>query len=193
LKEIPFFHSAYITIQSALDEKKLVDDCIGLCRAAGAEKIYVKGLEETGDKRIDIIRLTCDVAQYEGQDAMLFPVQQKTMPLWREIYNRKMKNVTGAAYMDKEMANELLAEGKGYFIHKNGELLGIGAAGGNCISAVASLQKGAGRDIIKALFDVLSEDVAIIEVASDNLKAIELYKSIGFVATGVITSWCEII
>jgi len=194
LKEIPFFQTAYITIQSTLEERKLLDDCVGLCKAAGAERIYATCLKkaEYGDP-INIIRMARDLSSQEETDAMLFPVQQETLPLWREIYNQKMRSVTGAAYMNDAMARQLLAEKSGYFVHRNRELIGIGTACDDKITVVASVQKGAGKDVVNALLSALTNDRAIIEVAADNLKAIELYSSLGFVATGIVTSWYKII
>lgn len=192
LKEIPYFCTAYITVQDALDEKKLLDECADFCRAAGAEKIYATGLADACYNRIDVIKMMRDVSEQKDSAVMLFPVQEETIDKWRDIYNKKMRNVTGAAYQSDAMAKEILAEGKGYFVHKKGELIGIGTACGDTVSAVASVKKGAGRDVILALFGGLSEDTAVIEVASDNIKAVALYESLGFVATGIVRSWYKI-
>lgn len=194
LKEIPFFQTAYITIQSALDEMKLLQDCVGLCRAAGAQKIYASGLKGSEYiEPVEIIKMIRDSYLQEEINAMLFPVQEETLPQWRDIYNKKMRNVTGAAYMDDTMAQEIIMAKNGYFVHRKGDLIGIGTACDGTISVVASVQKGAGKDIVYALLSVLSEDTAAVEVASDNAKAIDLYLSLGFIATGVVNTWYKII
>jgi len=194
LKEIPFFQAAYITIQSALDEDKLLQDCVRLCKAVGAERIYVTGcLKSDHYDSVDIVTMSLNLCEQTETDAMLFPVQKETMSQWREIYNNKMHNVTGAAYMNEAMAEELLTERKGYFVHRNGELLGIGTACDDRISVVAAVQKGTGRDVVVALLTALSNDKAVIEVASDNVKAMALYSSLGFVPSGVVRSWYKII
>ena len=194
LKEIPYFQTAYITVQSALDEEKLLLDCFGLCRAAGAERIYANGLNAPDTKTgVDIIRLTRNTLDYEAPGAMLFPVQEETLPQWREIYNKKMRNVTGAAYMNEEMAREMLADRSGYFVHSNGELLGIGRVCNDTISVVAAVKKGAGQVVVNTLLSAVSSDLVVIEVASDNTKAISLYSSLGFMATGIVNTWNKII
>ena len=194
LKEIPHFQTAYITIQSPLNEEKLLQDCLCLCRAAGAENVFSNGLKVTDSyDSVDIIKMTRNVTEIEAPDAMLFPVQEETLPQWREIYNKKMRNVTGAAYMNDEVARKMLADKSGYFVHRNGELLGIGTVCGNTISVVASVQKGAGQAVVKALLSAVSEDTAVIEVASDNIKALSLYSSLGFMATGIVNTWYKII
>lgn len=194
LKEIPHFQTAYITIQSPLNEEKLLQDCLCLCRAAGAEYVFANSLKATGSYgSVEIIKMMRNVIEIEAPDAMLFPVQEETLPQWREIYNKKMRNVTGAAYMNDEVARKMLADKSGYFVHRNGELLGIGTVCGNTISVVASVQKGAGQAVVKALLSAVSEDTAVIEVASDNIKAISLYSSLGFMATGIVNTWYKII
>ena len=195
LKEIPFFQTAYITVQSAVDEEKLLQECIGLCRAAGADRIYATGLSQAvkHSGQIDVIRMSRSADIQIENDAMLFPIQEETLQLWRDIYNKKMRSVTGAAYMNNAMAKEILAGRSAYFIHRNGELIGIGSATGNEISVVASIQQGAGKAVVQALLGALSAETAFIEVASDNTKAMGLYTSLEFVATGVVRSWYKII
>ncbi len=194
LKEIPFFRAAYITMQSALDERKLLEDCVGLCKAAGAERIYATGLSSTEyGESVNILKMTCDLRDQQEASVQLFPVQEKTLSQWRELYNQKMYNVTGAAYMSDPAAHQMLTERNGYFVHKNGELIGIGAACGDTISVVASLKKGAGKDVVQALMSVLSEDRAVIEAASDNTKAITLYTSLNFIPACIVNTWYKII
>ena len=192
LKEIPYFHAAYITVQSALDEGKLLDECVDFCRTAGAERVYATGLTSAPCHRIDVIKMMRDINVQEESAAMLFPVQDETIDKWRDIYNKKMCNVTGAAYMTDIMAKGILADRKAYFVHTEGELIGIGTACGDTISAVASIKRGAGKDVVTALFGGLAENTAVIEVASDNAKAVALYESLGFVSTGIARTWYKI-
>lgn len=193
LKEIPFFQTAYITIQSALDEEKLLQDCISLCKAAGADRVFATGIEDTQRySAVNIVKMTRDVTDLEPTDAMLFPLQENTISQWREIYNQKMRYVTGAAYMNDVLAKEILVDKKGYFIHKNGELMGIGTACGDTISVVASVKKGAGKEILMALLSALPADRAVVEVASDNQKATDLYSALGFTAVAIVNTWYKI-
>ena len=191
LKEIPYFKTAYITIQSASNENNFLQECIEFCRAVGADKIYATGCASAGEP-INVIKMTRDVGALDNANAMLFPVQEETMPRWRELYNLKMRNITGAVYLTEAMAGQILSERKAYFVHKNGELIGIGTSLGDEISAVASVQKGAGKDVVCALLGALSEERVVIEVASDNVKAMMLYASLDFVPSGIVRSWYKI-
>ena len=48
LREIPYRQEAYICIQSSCQPGQLLAECIGFCRACGAEKIYARNHEILG-------------------------------------------------------------------------------------------------------------------------------------------------
>jgi hypothetical protein len=60
---------------------------------------------------------------------------------------------------------------------------------GNEIRFVASLFPGAGAEIVCALAHGISDDVIVLEVASQNQKAVSLYESLGFVKSKEISLW----
>ncbi len=194
LKEIPYTAAAYVKILSSQAPKELLDECVSFCRIAGAESVYATGdaFLEAFELHTSIIEMRCSVEGAEDTDAAVFPVQEKTLELWREHYNRKMKTVPGASWMTKQDGEALLKTGGGYFIHRDGVLLGIGSVSGERIEALASLQKGAGRDIVLALFHAVTAETAVLEVATANEKAVRLYESLGFVPAKEICRWYKI-
>ena len=125
-------------------------------------------------------------------EACLFPLQRQTLPQWLSAYNDRMCAVANAATMTKADGEKLLEEGSGYFIHKDGVLIGIGKAAGGRIEAVASLIPGGGKDVVLSLCGALSEPMAEVEVASENLAAVRLYEKLGFVKTQVISQWYRV-
>lgn len=94
--------------------------------------------------------------------------------------------------MTLDKAKELLQDGDGYFVHRNGELFGIGKASGDTLHWVASLKTGAGQDVVRALCHALSADTVYLEVSSENHKAMKLYDKLGFVPVSVISEWYQI-
>ena len=136
--------------------------------------------------------MTCLKDVIPETDAALFPVTEQTLPRWLELYRKKMRNVPNAAYMTDADGKEMLKRGDGYFIHKNGTLMGIGIAAGETIDLVASVQQGAGRDIVCALNHALFCERIILDVASTNEKAINLYESLGFIKSAELSKWYKI-
>lgn len=191
LKEIPYQETAYITIRDSLEPEKLLEECVGFCRACGAEKIYATGhlILESRTLLTAMWEMRRDVAGISDTDAALWPVQEQTLSHWREIYNQKVKNIPNGAWMTETDGKAMLQKGDGYFIHRGGELLGIGRASGEMIDWVASVKPGAGRDAVCALAHALTGDVAVLTVASENKKAVRLYESLGFLKSKEISRW----
>ena len=194
LQEIPYTSKAYIRIQSSCAPEMLLNECVDFCVALGAEKIYATGNEALTDYPLHatILQMQRPKEGLPQTDACLFPVQEGTLTQWRDIYNDRMKNISNSVYMTLSEAKKLLQQGKAYFVHKNETLLGIGVASGDRIDAVISLIPGAGEAVLLALTNALFSEEILLEVASDNIRAIRLYERLGFVKTKEISQWFKI-
>lgn len=195
LREIPYRGRAHIKIQSSLEPDKLLEECIGFCRACGAEWIDAAG-HEFLKKYPRLATLLILQREREGlpqTDACLFPVTEATVQQWLDIYNQRMENVPNAAYMDRADGKALLEAGDGYFIHRNGQLLGIGKAAGDFIDTVISVIPGSGETVVLALASLLTGDTARLMVADTNLPAIRLYERMGFLKVKEASSWYRVL
>lgn len=191
LKEIPYRQEAYIRIHSSAAPKELLDECVSFCRIAGAQKIYATGHEylQKFPLHTKVLRMMRSMDALPETDAMTMPITTETLEQWRQIYNDAMKPIDNASYMDARQAQKLLQEGNGYYVHRNGELLGIGIASNGTIHAVVSVKPGSGQDVLLALTHALFGETVTLEVASTNTRAIRLYERLGFVATAELASW----
>ena len=194
LKEIPYSGIAYVTIHDSSFPTEFLDECVQFCRAVGAEKICAGGHEILKNYPLYTVvyQMSASWDVIPETDACLFPVTEETLHRWCEIYNMKMKNVDTASYMSDNAGRELLKRGDGYFVHKDGTLLGIGIASDDRIACVASVVPGGGREVVSALKNALICDRVLLEVASTNQKAINLYESIGFIKTAEVSRWYKI-
>jgi hypothetical protein len=120
-------------------------------------------------------------------------VTEQTLHQWLDIYNARMENIPNAAYMDSRDGRELLKTGDGYFIHRDGKLLGIGKAKDNFIDTVISVVPGAGEAVVQALCSALTGDVVQLWVASVNARAIRLYERMGFVKVRELSRWYRVL
>lgn len=195
LKEIPYRGRAHIKIQSSLDPDKLLEECIGFCRACGAEWIDAAGHAYL-EKYPLITSLSLMIRPLEGlpqTDACLFPMTEATMQQWLDIYNERMADVPNAAFMDSKDGKELLQKGNAYFVHKDGNLLGIGVAAGDFIDTVISVQRGAGQTVVLALASILTEDTVRLMVADANTRAVRLYERLGFIKVKELSRWHRVL
>ena len=194
LREIPYRGAAYVTLQDSLNPKELLAECVDFCKMAGAENIYATGHDflDQYPAYTQIVKMQRPKAGLPDSDAALFPVTEKTIEDWRSLYNEKMKAVPGASSMTREDGKQLLAKGGGYFVHKDGELLGIGIAREDKIDAVASAKPGAGETVLLTLCSALFSETIVLEVASENRRAIRLYERLGFLKTELLRTWYDV-
>jgi len=195
LESIPMRREAYILLQSTSAPQKLLEECRAFCVACGAEKIFASAQEGLEDYPLfaSILQMNARRLSIGDTDAAVFPVQQETAEQWRQIYNEKMAKVFKAAWISESAMSRLLQEGNAYFIHRNGQLLGIGVASEGEIRAVASVIPGSGADVVRALCHTFFEEEIKVEVASTNTKAIRLYEKLGFISVKELSRWHKIL
>ena len=194
LREIPYRNRAYIKMLSTSEPDKLLEECVAFCRACGAEWISAAGdpYMEKYPLITEMWLMTCDRGSIGETDACLFPMTEKTVDCWLQLYNRRMADVPNAAYLDSRDGKEFLKRGDCYFVHRNGKLFGIGKAAGDSIDVVIAAEPGMGETVVQALCSVMTEDVVHVVVASDNSRAVRLYQRMGFIAVRQTDKWYRV-
>ena len=194
LREIPYRGVAYITLQDTQSPKVLLAECVDFCKMAGGEKIYATGHQMLEEYPVytTVVKMQCPRESLAESDAALFPVTEKTLEQWRSLYNERMKNVPGVSTMTRMDAGELLKKGGGYFVHMDGELLGIGIVRKDKIETSASLKPGAGERVLLSLCSALFSENVVLEVASNNEPAVRLYERLGFLKTELLCTWFDV-
>ena len=195
LREIPYRKRAHIKIQSSLEPDRLLQECVSFCRMCGAEWIDAAGYEYL-DQYPLITALYAMQRPREGlaaANACVFPVMPENVQTWLDIYNERMADVPNAAYMDSADGRELLAAGDGYFIHRDGKLVGIGKAAGDFIDTVIAVQPGMGETVVLALAELLTGETVRLTVAEANEKAVRLYERMGFLKVKELSRWYRVL
>ena len=194
LKEIPYLGRAFVKIHDVSDLKDFLDECIRFARIAGAEEISASGHADLTKYPFHtaIIRMRVFREGLPDTDAALFPVTEQTCEEFRLIYNKRMGSVPNASFMTQKDAADMLEQKEGYFIHRGETLLGIGMVSGSTIRALASCLPGVGEDVVLALNHALTGDMAELEVASQNQRAVSLYRRLGFVPVEEVSRWYKI-
>ena len=194
LKEIPYKGIAYIILREVWDAEKLLNECVSFCRMCGAEVICAAGHEslERYPLYTTVLEMRGEAAVDTGMLKSLFPVTEATVKRWREIYNEKMAPIDNAATMTVFDEKRIVQSGGAYFVHENGELLGIGWLDDTELLAVAATKPGAGMMVMNSLMSLVEGAQMRLEVACTNEKAIHLYEKLGFLKTKEISRWYRI-
>ena len=194
LKEIPYKGIAYILLREVWDGEKLLKECMSFCRMCGAEIICATGHEslEAYPLHTAVYEMRGEANVDRGELKSLFPVTETTVSRWRSIYNEKMRPIDNAATLTAFDEKRILESGGAYFVHEDGELLGIGWLDDTKLLAVAAVQPGTGRIVTNTLMSLVEGAQLYLEVASTNERAIGLYEKMGFIKTGEISRWHRI-
>lgn len=195
LREIPYRGRAHIKIQSSQEPDKLLEECVAFCRMCGADWIDAAGHEYLSRYPLNatLYRMQRSREGMPQTDACLFPVTPENVQQWLDIYNERMAHVPNAAYMDSADGRELLKSGDGYFVHRDGQLLGIGKAAVDFLDTVIAVQPGMGETVVLALTELLTEDIVRLMVAGENTRAVRLYERMGFVKVKELSRWYRVL
>ena len=196
LKEIPYRQQAYIRVLGVQTGclPELIAECVAFCRMVGADMVCAAGhddlerwpvyttvLEMRGDARVDWEKVE-----------NLFPVTEQTVSRWREIYNERMRGVDNAATLESRDEKGIMESGGAYFVHRQGELLGIGWLENGKLLAVAATVSRAGERVLHTLMSLQEGSRICLEVASTNERAIRLYERLGFIQIREVNRWYRV-
>lgn len=195
LKEIPYRSEAYIHIRSVQkgNEQEHLRECASFCRMAGADRIFASGEGlESYPVHASVLQMRGNVLCDPQKTANLFPVTEATVSRWRELHNGAMTRVDIAGTLEKRDEERILKSGGAYFVHEEGQTLGIGWVEDGMLLAIAAIKSGAGARVMHTLMSLMQEETMTLEVASTNLRAIRFYEKLGFLVTGERITWHDV-
>jgi hypothetical protein len=196
LREIPYRQEAYIHIQDVQPECfcEHLKECAAFCRMAGAERIFARGHD-----RLDTFPVHTAIYEMRGRAWVdpekmenLFPVTEPTVSRWRSILNERMRGVDNGATLTSKDEKEILESGGAYFVHRSGELLGVGWLKDPELALVAAVKPGAGERVMHTLMSLMEGADMTLQVASTNTRAIRLYEKLGFLKVREISRWYNV-
>lgn len=194
LSQIPYTKTAYIRIQDTASPEEFLRECVGFCKAVDAQRILSTGnpICEAYSLYTHIYQMQAEINQIGDTDAALFPVTEKTLEEWREVYNKKSSRIPTGVWMTAQQARQHMEKDGAYFVHRAETLIGTGLIRDNTIEWVCAVQPGGGEDAVRALCHAITCDTVALRVASANKKALTLYERLGFVRTKCLDSWYKI-
>lgn len=195
LQEVTYRERAHIKLQATQQPQELLQQCIDFCRACGATWCDASGHEalERYPRLATLVRMKADRQAIGQSTARLIAMEEETEPLWREIYNEKMKDVPNCAFLDQRAGREMLKKGGCYFVYRGTEMIGIGAVSNGCIETVAASVPGAGETVVRALASAAEGEQIELTVALENERAVRLYQRMGFRQERELSRWYRVL
>ena len=197
LREIPYRAEAYIHIQDVQPEgfEEHLKECAAFCRMAGADRVYA-----TGSQLLQAYPEYMSVYEMRGMAWVdpekmvnLFPVTEQTVGRWRSLMNERLRGVDNAATLTAFDEKKIVQSGGAYYVHRSGELLGLGWMEDTKLLLLAAVKPGAGETVMHSLMSLVEGADMTIEVASTNDRAIRLYERLGFMKIREVVKWYKIV
>lgn len=191
LHEVPYRQEAYIRVQDVQPGhlEDLIRECMGFCRAVGAERVYWSAGDSEGELYVAVYEMQGTAWVDPEKLESLFPVTRETVIQFRQLLNEKMAGVDNAATITAADEQALLDSAGAYFVHREGHLLGLGWLEGEKLLAVAAVEPGAGERVMHTLMSLIEGQTMTLEVASTNERAIRLYERLGFLKVREVRKW----
>lgn len=195
LQEVSYRQRAHIKLQATEEPEKLLSECIGFCRACGADWCDASGhaMLEKYPRLATLVQMRAERRVLAENTATLVTMTEETEEQWRRIYNEKMQNVPNCAYLDTKGCKELGKSGGCRFVYEGERLLGIGSVDGCRIETVAACVPGGGEKVVRALACTIESEQVELTVALENQKAVRLYERLGFQTVRELSRWYRVL
>ena len=184
LREIPYRQEGYILLRSVFtDVRALLRTCEGVCRAAGAERIYCSGGFDLSDYPIHarLVLRRIAVADLPETAAVAVPVSSEESTEWTRLHRERFSAVV--------MAASCVCAKNAYWVEENGSRIGLGHFHGSRLDSFASLVGGKGQDCLCALAREMHTQTLELLCAEENRPAMRLYDRLGFSVGTLREAW----
>ena len=199
LREIPVSGKAYVLIRAVWTTvEALLDECVQFCRMVGAETIFAswETAELPGEHCYDLIAMSCLKAELPQPRQVLEPepLTPENSEAYLQIYNGCFRSVSGAATYTLRDLKRLYDQDKAWLLRRDGVYAAIAEISEEGLESVAVLPKfrGLGFDLVATVTQMVPSLTVNLRVASDNDRAISLYRRMGFRETGLVSRWWKI-
>lgn len=198
LKEIPWSGCGYVIVRSVWsDAAAFLEECLGFCRACGAEQVYASWemAELPAPHAYDMVQLQMKKSELpRGVPLELQELTKENAEAFLQVYNTCFRQVPNAASYGKKDTARLLGEETAYLVCKDGVCAAVAEISKEGLEAVAVLPeyRGLGYDLARTVLEHVPSVTLKLKTASTNERALRLYARLGFRQTAVLTRWWKL-
>ena len=198
LSQIPWSGCGYVMVRSVWDdEKAFLDECLGFCRACGAECVYAswETAELPAPHGYDMVRLSMEKSALpQGELLTLEDLTEENAADFLRIYNTCFLPIPNAAAYGKKDIERLLGEETAYLVRRDGVYAAIAEISKEGLEAVAVLPqyRGMGYDLCRTVLQKVPSLTLKLKTVSTNEKALALYRRLGFGNEQIVSRWWKL-
>ncbi len=199
LREIPWNGRAYVLVRSVWNgqAEALLQECGSFCRAAGAQEIYAACHGEDAplpaEPAYSIDTMHCQKKDLPKPSLTveLEPLTKENSQHYLDIYNCCFREVPSAASYDRKKLEPLYGEDLAWLARKDGVYAAVAEISATGLEGIAVLPefRGLGFALAATVLQMIPRPVVELRVASNNDRAIALYRRLGFQKTGQRKQW----
>lgn len=199
LSQIPWSGCGYVMVRSVWDDAKaFLDECLGFCRACGAEAVYAswETAELPAPHGYDMVQLRMEKSALpQGEPLALEDLTEENAADFLYIYNTCFLPIANAAAYGKKDIERLMGEETAYLVKQDGEYAAIAEISREGLEAVAVLPqyRGLGYDLCRTVLEKVPSTVLKLKTASTNTRALALYRRLGFGDEQITSRWWRLI
>ena len=199
LKQVPFSGCAYVIVRSIwTNAAAFLDECLGFCRAVGAEQAYAtwEQAELPLPHGYDMVRMQMEKKDLPSAEPLdLQPVTAQTAREYRTLYNEAFRSVPNSVACTEEDTKRLIREETGFLVFRGGEAVALAEISQKALEAIAVSPgaKGLGFPLAVAALQMVPCATVQLKAASSNARAMALYERLGMKQTAVLSRWWKLL
>lgn len=197
ISPIPWSGSAYVLVRSIwTDESAFLQECLGFCRACGAERVYAsyECAPLPAEHAYDMLALQRSKADLPAGKIPTEPLTKENAHEFLAVYDSCFRQIPNAAPYGQRDVERLLQEETAVLVRRDGNCAAIAQVSRQGLEAIAVLPqyRGLGYDLVLTALHMVPSMTLQLKTASVNERALALYKRLGFEQTAVLSRWWKL-
>lgn len=199
LRQVPFSGCAYVIVRSLWSgAEAFLEECLGFCRAVGAEQVYASWelRELPAPHGYDMLQMQMEKKDLpRAEPVALTPVSAQSAEDYRMLYNACFRDVPNAVACTREDTKRLIREQTGFLVYRGTEAVALAEISRTGLEAIAvsPRAKGLGFPLAVTVLQMVPATTLALKVASVNTRARQLYERLGMEQTAVLSRWWKLL
>ena len=195
LRQIPWSGTAYVLVRAIWDDAKgFLEECLGFCRACGAQKVYAtNGMEELPlPHAYDMCTFSMEkTALPKGETLEAELLTGENQKDFLSVYDTCFRTLPNAAAYEEKTLHTMIQEQTAFLYRRCGVPAAIAQISKQGLETIGVLPafRGLGYPLALTVLPMVPNLTLHLKTISVNHSALELYRRLGFKPAGTESRW----